>query len=181
MAKHQRANISTKLLVSWISHLLPDHPKLLVSLMWCCGQAWQGRARVEKPLLCPQPGSRGTEQSCSSCPCPRAAVPAPSAAVPLPATDLLPAASPALPFPSARASLPTCTQISGPSQTMSVTVCLQSHWSVTALFSWTFAGSRTWGGPGQTSLKRIERETGTIDWWSESKFYWVLHVLIYYL
>lgn len=90
MAKHQRANISTKLLVSWISHLLPDHPKLLVSLMWCCGQAWQGRARVEKPLLCPQPGSRGTEQSCSSCPCPSAAVPAPRAAVPAPELLSLP-------------------------------------------------------------------------------------------
>lgn len=55
MAKHQRGNISTKLLVSWVSHLLPDHHNLLVFLRWPCGQAWKCKAQQERACLYVQP------------------------------------------------------------------------------------------------------------------------------
>lgn len=54
MAKHQRRNISTKLLVTWISHHLPNHHNMPVFWTWPCGQPWKCKAQ-EKVFLWIQP------------------------------------------------------------------------------------------------------------------------------
>lgn len=70
MAKHQRGNISTKLLVSWISRLLPDHHDLLVLLTRPHGQIGECRAQQERAFLGIQPRQQRQKQNCSWCSCP---------------------------------------------------------------------------------------------------------------